>query len=136
MDAVDEVLETIFPASQSALMADPLYMQMTTAQVLKYSHIEVSGLFLYGVVIAFLEGRPPLPAPAWNRALLHLAFYFHRTGSDWDQAKTRVNNVDRQYNSAIPLADRIIEFGKLAYTDGSDQHLLAAHKAAYFASMR
>lgn len=136
MDAVDDVLETIFPASQRALMADPLYMQMMTAQVVDYSHIEVSGLFLYGVVTAFLEGRPALPTPAWNRALLHLAFYFHRTGTDWDEAQNRVNNIDQQYNSGTPLADRIIEFGKLAYTDGSDLHLVEAHKAAYFASMR
>ena len=135
INEVDNVLEAIFSASQRVLMADPLYKKMMGSQVVDYSHIDVSGLFLYGVVTAFLECRPSLPTLPWNRALLHLTFYYHKTGTDWEDARNRVNNVDRQYNSALPLADRIIEFGKLAYADGSDQHLVEAHKAAYIASL-
>ena len=69
----DTVTDTVFDANNSALFADAAFAkQVTMAQVVEYPDVDVAGLFVLGVVFGFLEGRPTLPTPAYERALIFL----------------------------------------------------------------
>ncbi len=127
----DNIADTVFDANNTALFADPVFAKdAMAAQVVEYPDIDVAGLFVLGVVFGFLEGRPTLPTPAYERALICLLGFFCRGGSSLDDARVRTNKIDRKYNSADALCDRIIAYGREAHSTGGDRYLIASHKAA------
>jgi hypothetical protein len=90
----DRISDNIFNLNNNALFSDPVFAkQVMTSQVLDYSNIDISGLFLLGISLSFLEGRPSLLTPPYERALLFLMAFFHRGGSALDEARERMQNV-------------------------------------------
>jgi hypothetical protein len=91
----------------------------------------VNDMFLRGMLLEFLENRPPLPTDIFSRASLYaIAFFTKSRGMTFLDARERVSSTETLYNEASGLFDAILEIGRAAYRDGGDQHLIDCHAAA------
>jgi hypothetical protein len=96
-----------------------------------YDTKAVDAMFLQGIFVEFLERQPTLsPTPIPDRAAIYaMTFYTKHMGMTFLDARDFILKANATCNSQtliLPLR-KALELGRLAYRDGGDQHLIAAH---------
>jgi hypothetical protein len=109
---------------------------LSSIMIAGYGYEAVNDMFLRGMILAFLENRPPLPSAIFSRASLYaIAFFTKSQGMTFLDARERVNRTEALYNESSDLFDEILEIGREAYRDGGEDHLIDCHAAAVRAQL-
>lgn len=137
MEEADAAGDVVFAENYNELVSDGRIGRRALGdQILEYPDIDVTGLFMSGVFLEFLEGRPPLPTQPRDRAFMHLLGFFCRGGSSPEEARRRVQAIYLMPEDGRPVCRHIVQFGRDAYRTRDTHYLIDSHRAAAIFSLK
>ena len=112
-DNVDLMLQDVGVLSNAILLG------------LDYDCQGANDLFLWGLLDAFMEGRPAMSTPPGDRLLLHMAAYLvEREEIALPEGIARAKSTQQRVNEDQPICNAFVEAGRSAYREGNEHSLL------------